>query len=76
MGIKDFFIRKMVESKMGSLPKEQQEMIVGAIQKNPDFFANLAKEIEEESKNGKDQIQAAMEVIKRHQNELQKILKN
>lgn len=66
----------MVESKMGSLPKEQQEMIVGAIQKNPDFFANLAKEIEEESKNGKDQIQAAMEVIKRHQNELQKILKN
>lgn len=76
MGIKDFFVRKMIESKMKDVPKEQQEMIINAFQKNPEFFAKLAQEIEAETKKGKPQMEAAMEVMKKHQDELQKIMKS
>ena len=75
MGLKDFLIRKMIENKMKDVPKEQQEMIIGAIEKNPEFFSKIAGEIEVETKKGKDQMQATMEVMKRHQHELQQILK-
>jgi GMP synthase PP-ATPase subunit len=75
MGLKDFFIRKMIENKMKDVPKDQQEMIMGAINKNPEFFSKIAGEIEAETKKGKDQMQAAIEVMKRHQHELQQILK-
>lgn len=74
MGIKDFFLRKMVESKMKDVPKEQQEQILSLLQNNPEFFQQIALEIEVETKNGKDQMSAAMEVMQRHQHKLQEIM--
>lgn len=74
MGIKDFFLRKMVESKMKDVPKEQQEQILTLLQSNPEFFQKIAVEIEEETKKGKDQMAAAMTVMQRHQDELKKLM--
>lgn len=74
MGIKDFFLRKMVESKMKDVPKEQQEQILTLLQSNPEFFQKIAVEIEEETKKGKDQMTAAMTVMQRHQEELKKLM--
>lgn len=74
MGIKDFFLRKMVESKMKDVPKEQQEQILTLLQNNPEFFQKIAAEIEEETKKGKDQMSAAMSVMQRHQDELKKMM--
>ena len=65
-------VEKMLEKQMGQLPPEQKEAVMSVIEKNPEFFESIAKEIEQEIKKGKPQIAAAMSVMRKHQAELQK----
>ena len=46
MGVKDFLIKKMVQSKMKNLPKEQQDMIIALVSENPEFFKKIQAQIE------------------------------
>lgn len=75
MGIKDFFVRKMVESKMKDVPKEEQEKILNLIQKNPELFKKIAEEIQVEMGKGKDQMEASMEVMMKYKDEVEKVMK-
>ena len=70
---KNIFFKKLLESKMKDVPPEQREQVLGMIEKNPDFFETVAKEIQDEIAKGKDQMAATMEVMGRHQDELKKI---
>lgn len=74
MGIKDFLTRKVVEAKLKNLPKEQQELIIAAVQENPDFFNKLNKEIKTKKDAGMDEQLATMQVMRENQGELQKIM--
>ena len=76
MGIKDFFVKKMLQSqlKKAGLPEAQQNMIIDAVLKNPEFFEKIAKEAKVLEKQGKSQQVAMMEVMRKHQGELQKIM--
>lgn len=76
MGIKDFFVKKMLQSqlKKTGLPQEQQDMIIEAVLKNPEFFEKIAKEAKVLEKQGMNQQAAMMEVMRKHQGELQKIM--
>lgn len=76
MGIKDFFVRKMVESKMKDVPKEEQERILNLIQKNPELFKKIAEEIQVEMGKGKDQMEASVEVMMKYKDEVGKIIEN
>lgn len=69
------FLKQMVKSKMKDLPPDQQEKVLKALEKNPEFFTNLAGEIQDSMKSGKDQMTAVMEVVGKHKEELEKILK-
>ncbi|PIR38356.1 MAG: hypothetical protein COV34_01990 [Candidatus Zambryskibacteria bacterium CG10_big_fil_rev_8_21_14_0_10_42_12] len=73
MGIKDFFVRKMMERKLKDVPKEQQEQIMSIIDKNPDLFKKIGEEIEAKIKAGKPELYATMDVMKKYQSELQKL---
>ncbi len=64
----------MLKSKLKHLPKEQQDKIIAVIEKNPDFFENIAKKIDARVKQGKDQMAATREVMREHQAELQKLM--
>lgn len=75
MGIQDFFMRKMIESKMKDVPKEEQERILNLIQKNPELFKKIAEEIQTEMSKGKDQMQASMEVMMKYKDEVEKVMK-
>lgn len=75
MGIKDALMRKMMQSKMKGLPQDQQDKIFKALESNPEFFTDLGKEIQEEIKKGKDQMAATMEVVGRHREKLEQIMK-
>jgi hypothetical protein len=44
------------------------------IEKNPDFFTNIAKKIEDKVKGGKDKMAAAMEVMKENEEQLKKMM--
>ncbi len=73
--IKDFFTKIALKKQLGHLPPEQQELIMKAVQEHPEFFQNIASEIENKQKHeNKTQMEATMEVMRKHQGELQKLL--
>ena len=76
MGIKDFFVKKMLGSqlKKSGLPQDQQDKLMEAMMKNPQLFEKIAKEIKELEKQGKNQLFASMEVMKKYQNELRDLM--
>lgn len=67
-------MKKLLKSKMKDIPEAEQEKILNAIEKNPDFFQNIATEVQTKMKEGKDQMTATMEVMKKHQEDLKKIM--
>ncbi len=73
MGIKNFLMRKMLESKMKDIPKDQQEMVLNMVEKNPELFQKIALETQEEMKKGKSEMDAAMSVMQKYKDELQKL---
>lgn len=75
MGIKDFFMRQMLKSQLKGLPESQQEKIISAVEKNPKLFSDIAEEVQVLVKQGKDQMSATMEVMRKHQSELQDAMK-
>lgn len=68
--MKSFFLKKMLKSKMPDIPEDQQDKMIGMIEKNPELFKKIAEEIQEKTKNGKDQMTAAMEIAQKYQNDL------
>jgi hypothetical protein len=63
-------MKKLIKSKMKDVPADQQEMIMKLVEKNPQLFMKIAQEIQEKVKSGKDQMEAAKEVMLAHQVEL------
>ncbi|MFA7193311.1 MAG: hypothetical protein WC087_00105 [Candidatus Paceibacterota bacterium] len=70
----NFLMKAMLKKQLAHLPKDQQEMIITMIEKNPKLFEQIAKEIKEKVKNGVPQQTAAMSVFMTHQNEIKKLM--
>lgn len=69
--IKNYAVKKMLQSQLKDAPPEQKEMIMGLMEKNPKLFEQMAKEIQDEMKNnGNNQTAAAMKVLPKYQKEL------
>jgi len=71
---KNFVLKKLVEKQMKDLPKDQQEKILRLIQEHPELFQKIAAEIQSKTAQGKNQMQATMEVMKTHEAELRCIM--
>lgn len=67
-------MKKLLKSKMKDLPEAEQEKMLKVIEKNPEFFQNVATEVQAKMKEGKDQMTATMEVMQKHQEELKKMI--
>ncbi len=74
MGIKDFFIKQALKSKMKGVPEAQQKMMLELVEKNPDFFKKIGDEVEKRKKSGQDEMTATMQVMREHQADFQKIM--
>jgi len=72
--LKEMLMKKMLKKQLAGLPDNQQEQIIKAVSENPKFFQEIADDIQIEMKNGKDQMAATMEVMRKHQGELQKLM--
>ena len=66
--------KQMMKRQMKDVPPEQQEKMLKALEENPELFENMGKEIQEEMAKGTDQMQAAMMVATKYQEELKKVL--
>jgi glucosamine 6-phosphate synthetase-like amidotransferase/phosphosugar isomerase protein len=69
--IKEFFIKQAIKHGAKNLPKDQQDALVAAVEKNPELFNKIAKEVEELKKKGKPEMYAMLDVMKKYQKELQ-----
>lgn len=69
--IKDFFLKQAVKFGAKDLPADQREMLMQAVEKNPELFNKIAKEVEALKKQGKPEMYAALDVMKKYQKELQ-----
>lgn len=74
-GIKDFFVKKMLEKQLKNVPEAQRNHIMNMVQKNPDLFKKIAEEVENKKKHeGKDEMVATMEVMRKYQGELRNLM--
>lgn len=72
--LKNFLMRKMLQSQTKNLPKDQQEKIMEMLEKDPDLFMKIAGEMQEEMKKGKNQMAAAMAVLPKYQEKLKTLM--
>jgi hypothetical protein len=74
MSFQSFIMKRMLKSKMKDVPVDQQEKVFAALEKNPQLFQNIALEVQEKIKQGKDQMAATMEVMQKYQDELKNVM--
>jgi hypothetical protein len=70
----NFMLKQMLKSKMKNVPQAEQERILALVEKNPDFFKMIGEEIQARVKGGKTEMEATMEVMRKHQAEFQKLV--
>lgn len=70
----NFMLKQMLKSKMKGVPQSEQERILSMVEKNPDFFKKIGEEVEKLKKSGKSEMEATMEVMRKHQSDFQKLM--
>lgn len=69
--IKNFAVKKLLETQLKNVPEDQKEMIMHMVEKDPALFEKIAKELQAEMKtNGNNQMAAAMKVLPKYQAEI------
>ena len=68
----NFLLKKMLRKQ--GVPEAQIEMFVTMIEKNPELFKTIAGEIQEKIKGGMSQTDAGMQVMKKYEQELKKLM--
>ena len=74
MGIKNFLTEKLVRSKMKNLPKDQQDMFIKLVEENPELFKKIGDEVKTLTKSGTSEMTATMQVMRKYQADLQKLM--
>ena len=69
--VKNFAVKKILESQLKNVPDDQKELIMTMVEKDPALFEKIAKELQAEMKaNGNNQMNAAMKVLPKYQKEI------
>ncbi len=68
----NFLLKKMLRTK--GVPEAQIQMFVTMMEKNPELFKTIATEIQEKVKGGMSEMDAGIEVMKKHEVELKKLV--
>ena len=67
-------MKQMLKRQMKGVPEAEQEKLLELITQNPEFFQNIAAEVDKKMKEGRPQMDAVMEVMRANQAELQKMV--
>jgi hypothetical protein len=68
----NFLLKKML--RIQGVPEAQIDMFIKMMEKNPELFKTIAEEIQTKTKGGMDQTAASMEVMKKYEQELKKLI--
>ncbi len=73
--VKNFAMKKVLESQMKNVPEDQKQMIMEMLEKDPKLFEKIAKEMQDELKsNGNNQMAAAQKVLPKYQKEIMAVM--
>jgi hypothetical protein len=73
--VKNFAMKKLLQSQMKNVPEDQQQMIMEMLEKDPALFEKIAKEMQAELKaNGNNQMAAATKVLPKYQQEIMAVM--
>ena len=73
--VKNFAIKKLLESQLKNVPADQKEMILTMVEKDPALFEKVAKELQAEMKvNGNNHMKAAMKILPKYQKEIMAVM--
>lgn len=69
--LKDMAVKKVLDRQLKNVPENQKKMIMEMVEKDPQTFTKIAKELQAEMKsNGNNQMAAAMKVLPKYQKEI------
>ena len=68
----NFLLKKMLRTQ--GVPEAQINMFIQMMEKNPELFKTIASEIQDKVKGGMSQTDAGMEVMKKYEQELRKLI--
>lgn len=71
---KNFLTKKLLAMQTKNLPPDQRELIMTMLEKDPDLFMKISKEIQAEVKKGRSQMHAAMAVMPKYKVQIQKLM--
>ena len=71
---KELLMKKLIQSKLGNIPKEEQDKIVALVTKNPELFQEIAMKIKTKMDAGSDQMKATMSVMEEYKDTIQKLM--
>ena len=73
--LKNFAMKKMLDSQMKNVPEDQKQMIMEMLEKDPALFEKIATEMQAELKsNNNNQMAAAAKVLPKYQKEILAIM--
>ncbi len=72
---KELLMRKLIQSKLGHIPKEEQDKIITLVTKNPALFQEIAMKIKSRMDNGAEQIGATKAVMEEYKGKIQELMK-
>lgn len=72
--MKRFLMKQLLKRQMKGAPEGEQEKMLQMIEKDPELFQKIAREIQGEMDAGKDQMSATMVAVKKYQEELRKLM--
>ncbi len=69
---KNFLLKKMLRTQ--GVPEAQIDMVIAMMEKDPELFKKIAKEIEEKIKGGMDKMEASQQIMQKYEAELKKLV--
>lgn len=75
MSMQSFLLKKYAGWKMKGVPEAQREMMMTLLEKDPELMKTIGEEIERRRKGGESEMKAAMEVLKKHRDELARLMR-
>jgi hypothetical protein len=72
--IKQWLLKKMVQSQLGSVPPEARDMVMKLVDQQPDLLMQIAQDMQAEKATGKSDQEAMVIVMQKHQEALKALL--
>ena len=74
MSFQSFLLKHYAKWKMKDVPEAQREQMTALVSRDPELFKKIGEEVQKKVKSGMSQTDASMQVMKKYEKELKKLV--